>query len=1086
MFSTPPRSLPTTTLLVFACAIAIGVAPSPSPVEAGTAAEFSCGGIVFDDRDADGTRAEALDLDRVPDDREAGLAGIEVTVVDSIGRVQIAATGSEGDWDVDVTDSEFPIRVEFAVPDGWAAGRAGPDAGRVVQIVPSPAACREAAIGGLGIHERGTYCAEQPEIAVTCFVTADHDDHDGEPAVVAVSNAATDNEADDATTIGDWLDPVPRKLATVGQVGSVYGLATGDDGVVYAAGFTKRHARSVSDLNPDGNPTVIYRLPPDDDPEVLTFVDPAAPNPHGRPIGLDDDRDLASMDAVFTSGLGDLEISADGRTLYTVDLGRRELVTISTDTGRVGRRIPLDGDALDRTDCNVSVANPFGDLRAFGLGWRDDDTLLVGVVCSGASSAAVNRTVREGGAPGPGLGDPRQLIGYVYEFADDRFAERLWWYLPEDRGETFDNELISNKAVWHAWTPTYPYDDEHDAVSFPQPAVSDLAIDERGNLVIALADRWGHQTAPDTVAPGRDGRVRRVTESVAAGDLVRACPFGEGWTIEGQNGCAGGFGNGWEFFDGDSYGWHAETAMGAVLRLPGRDDVVVTQMDPVRADDTWRSGGLAWHDTRTGGYLKGARLYDGRSAQPDHTFEKASGLGDLAALCGGPPLQIAGAVWHDRDADGLRDPDDQAIPAVTIELRDEAGDLVATDVTTVDGLYEFDEDNVPDGLTSGATYDVVVADENYDPTRGVLAGRGEFTGLVPTTPDAGIRDDLDSDVRSDEAFGQGDGLPTIRVVAGDDPATETTEPAIATFHDIGLRDRYDLAVGTAPGPRIFEDGIVSFRIDVTNHGSLPSGAFRLRASLPVETSLIDTAPLTNIDARFDAESVTWAFPTSRSIPPGAVLSFEMTMRINDPTLSHVTSVVEIVEDGRDDLDVVAVVAAASDVENDRAELTIGLFGFSGRIRADVRSDSSGSATSEQPIVGVVVHMLGARGARLGSTTTDDSGRFRFESLPAGRYAVEVPASEFVVGRPLHRFDHVDGAERADLDDADSAVRSAPFVLGPGAGEPTAIEIGFAEQPTKPTMSLIVPGMVLLPVVAGCVGLLLLARRRRVAGVLGPA
>lgn len=1035
------------------------------PAAGGVDASGICGGTVFLDLDADGRRTEQLEHDDAVDDVEPGVGGVRVDVVDADGVLHTTTTSGSGRWSVRIAAGDFPIRIEFAPPSGHSPGRPGPDAGHTVQFATAPDECDGSPTGNVGVFPTDAYCDADPRIAVACYVTADHPAYDTATAIRSVSDASIDDGDTRAELIDDWLRPRAATVATHGEVGAVYGLAARRDGTIYAGGFVKRHTRLTTDVNPSGNPTVIYRIPPGGTPEVLTVVDRLATDPHGGPD------DAAAMDDVFTAGLGDLELGPDESTLYTIDLGRRALVEVAAGDGRVLRRTPLDRRRLGRADCGVSSERPFGDLRGFGLGW-DGDTLLVGIVCTAASTVDPTRPVNETGRPGPGAGDHGRLRAYVYGYAGRRLTELAAWPLDADRGDTQDNGLRSNDAAWHPWVDAYPFDAEHDVVSYPQPVVGDLTIDARGHLVVALADRWSHQTAPTSRAPAWDGGTRRIEETVAAGDLQRACRRGAGWVIEGSPGCDGGFGDGWEFFDGDRYGWHAETALGSALRLPGRREVVVTQMNPVPGDETWRSGGLAWHDTADGSFRHGVRLYDGRHADPEHTFEQASGVGDLAVLCGGPTRSVGGAIWHDVDADGVRGPTDPPVAGVTLELVDEAGRVIASDMTDVRGRYAFDEDNVAKGLLDGVDYRIRFADRNYDPSDGVLAGRGSHTGLVATHTDVGDRDDLDSDAND---VG---GRPVLTHVFGD--GRDGRPGPIDHTRDLGLRDRYDLALDSTPGPRMTQEGVVAFRIRVRNEGSRDSGAFEVRATLPPETSMRTSGVPSAVQTSIVDDEVVWSFTADQQLVPGGERTIDMVLQVNDPTVGTITHRARISADSGPDEDSSPDVPAG---EDDDATVSVELFGVSGAVWIDVADDDRRERRSA---VGVVVHVLDAGGDRVGGTTTDADGRFLFDAFPAGSYRIAIPASEFEEGRPLHGAERLVAGGRGDVDrqlgDVGAVVSDVIRLGGDGSapGDVEIVEVGVARRVARPVVDVLVMA-VMLPAVLLCVGWLLLDRRRR----LGP-
>ena len=63
--------------------------------------------------------------------------------------------------------------------------------------------------------------------------------------------------------------------------------------------------------------------------------------------------------------------------------------------------------------------------------------------------------------------------------------------------------------------------------------------------------------------------------------------------------------------------------------------------------------------------------------------------------CAAVPVRVSGRIWLDGNANGLQDPGESAMSGVTARLFDERNTLVATTLTTADGLYAFS------GATSG-------------------------------------------------------------------------------------------------------------------------------------------------------------------------------------------------------------------------------------------------------------------------------------------------------------------------------------------------------------------------------------------------
>jgi len=106
------------------------------------------------------------------------------------------------------------------------------------------------------------------------------------------------------------------------------------------------------------------------------------------------------------------------------------------------------------------------------------------------------------------------------------------------------------------------------------------------------------------------------------------------------------------------------------------------------------------------------------------------GTNGVYPLPGGP---VGDWVWEDVNGDGVQDPDEPGIPDVVVDLFDEAGDLVDTQVTDADGYYLFEQVCVGE-------YTVAVDPASLPP------------GALPTTPYAESDKAIDSNESPEVVF----------------------------------------------------------------------------------------------------------------------------------------------------------------------------------------------------------------------------------------------------------------------------------------------------------------------------------------------
>ena len=315
----------------------------PSSVQAaecGSTGDIS--GTVFYDYNNDGTQ----------DANEPGIEGVTVSgyVSGSTG-TDSAGTPCETDSNGDYTfnQSQFPVRIEFTLPASLESYlKPSAAGGTTVQFVNAASNSVD-----VGFHDPADYCQANFDFSTTCFVygiptdvistpqdaivTLDYD----EPGLVQV---ATDYSNDFR------FPPAPHDIeATSAEVGSVLGLAyAGGSDHLFAAAWVKRHV----ELGPDGagaiyrtdvtaDTSVLYfdlnSLPGEPAGEVLNRPD-AAPT-SGWPGGTGPNKHLFfDVDAFLktgTTGLGDIDLSPDDKTLFVVNMGDKKMYMIPADSATV-------------------------------------------------------------------------------------------------------------------------------------------------------------------------------------------------------------------------------------------------------------------------------------------------------------------------------------------------------------------------------------------------------------------------------------------------------------------------------------------------------------------------------------------------------------------------------------------------------------------------------------------------------------------------------------------------------------------------------------------------------------------------------
>lgn len=811
------------------------------------------GGNVFNDFDNNGADAGAM---------EVGQANVLVEIYECDSDVPVATTwtNTDGNWSVDDTNITYPVRVEFSTPlqSYLQPSFAGTDNGTDVQFVMGGAGC----VVDYGVIDPSDFCANVADLTMltTCFTL-------GDAAAGQQNNGAVVSWTRMPTGANENRNGY---IAYIDEVGAVAGMAyQPESDLVYVGAFAKRH----SGYGPGGSGAIYVinnQVIGSGDPSnvVNTFIIPDAGNTiHGTNGYL---RDSDFFDAVGKEGLGDLELSPDGKTLWTVNLNNRHLYKVNVEVENTNYGTVTDLGEITSPDCQGGNA----DWRPFALEYNNGK-LYVGGVCSAETGntdpVKFQSTDYQQVASGTDLSgnlsvnvlffdDPMSSADATANFSSD---------LSFNRGLSTANATDGNNAGrWHPWLDQFDVDlyyrnfpGNQASINYPQPMLTDMEIDRDGALILGFRDRTGDQMGnlannPGTGLPGDDAGNNTLYQARSGGDINRACATDTGWDWEGTGSCPTN-GNSpaefdapdvrasTEFYPNDFFGGqHFETAQGGLFLLGATNQIATTSMDPHDFD----SGGVEWFSNADGGQGHDYQVFM-TAGGSNTTFAKANGLGDLEGACDPLPIQIGNYVWIDTDEDGVQDACEEPVTGlpVTLYTQDDNGTLTQVATTTTDavtGEYYFND------VIQDTTYLIVFGDT---PVMGdtTLTHNGVEYAVTQDNTGEGNNPDLND---SDGTFmttplGV---LPSI-VYSTADTTDHTLDLGLVptSVFDLALVKRID---ASTPGPYI-PGSTVTYGITVYNQGDtdatdievkdyLPAGLSLAPASAPAWTISADTAILT--------------------------------------------------------------------------------------------------------------------------------------------------------------------------------------------------------------------------------------------------
>ncbi|MEM1327333.1 MAG: collagen-binding domain-containing protein, partial [Bacteroidota bacterium] len=712
-----------------------------------------------------------VDYDGVKDNNEiVGVQSVNVEIFDDNGSVGTDQTDADGNWSIDVsgaTTSSGNLRLEYTNIPTWAQETGiGTDNGSSLQFVQA------GDCANLGVAEPVDYNTGKTntQVYVPCYVNGNPlgggssgttDWFVGFPYNNSGTNTAPAQKLDGTKIGATWGVAYSRqaqKIFTSAFIKRHVGLGDLGSGGIYlleptASSFT---ASDFYDLDANGHRTRANSSAPNYgsnssyqvNSNVVTYLgsnDPLTGKPSGLGVvgingsgGRDlpdnsggSNADPAAFDQVGKVGLGDLDISDDGKFLFVTNLYSRRIFRLAlNDASNPTSVTSVMSWAVDDIPSVPSCTD--GVLRPFGLKFYRGK-LYIGAVCTNEDRAT---SIPNNSDLSAHVFVLNNAVGASPSFASGTVVSQTLDF-NKGRSRGTQSESFPNNN-WNSWTNDFlsafgKYSGPQQV--YPTPMLSDIEFSDEGNMVMVFSDRAAHQYGADN-------------NDLNGNNTFNYQLGGHALFVEGKNdgsfeiesdGQTTNFGvassirlngegpGGGEFFSGMYYndnssnnnpyppnpfvGNHPSTTMGSAAVLAGTDELFMTAMDPAGLFQ----GGTLRVNFSNGGKVVGSgyKLYEG--GRP--FFSKAAGLGDIELSAELAPLSVGNFVWDDSNGNGIQDAGETGIDGLVIELFKDDGSgnfSKVAEATSSNGFYGFS--SAASGTATGYIYGVsgLSANMNYE------------------------------------------------------------------------------------------------------------------------------------------------------------------------------------------------------------------------------------------------------------------------------------------------------------------------------------------------------------------------------------
>ncbi|MEZ4713678.1 MAG: SdrD B-like domain-containing protein [Caldilineaceae bacterium] len=346
---------------------------------------------------------------------------------------------------------------------------------------------------------------------------------------------------------------------------------------------------------------------------------------------------------------------------------------------------------------------------------------------------------------------------------------------------------------------------------------------------------------------------------------------------------------------------------------------------------------------------------------------------------------IGDYVWHDLNQDGVQDANEPGMVGVTVNLLQQDV-VINTMQTDANGGYLFDN------LEAGDYVVEFVAPVNF----------------APTAPNVGD-DAADSD--ADPSSGRSS---LIQLAAGVNDMTI----------DAGFHQFIDLELTKNVEPDSVPVGQqTTFTIDVTNRGPAVATGVAVEDVLPGALQFVAAQPG---QGSYDAQSGIW---TIGALRVGQTVTLRLQVIVTAPGLH--TNVAQVVLANERDTDSTPDNDILEEDDQDDAKVNAYEFAAIGDYVWLDKNLNGIQDGDEAGIAGVVVKLYDGAGNELASATTDANGKYLFNNLKPGDYAVG-----FALPDAHHRFSPTDQGsdDNVDSDANPTSGRTAATTLESGESD----------------------------------------------------